>query len=1043
MTDAPSDLPTRDIDYRAAFAAASVGMAITDAATNRILDTNAAWNRATVLRREDVLGSATSSLDLRPESVAGGAGTPTHSLSARSIDAGLGGTGRILWELHGIAQPAPWTAGIQGSAADWHRSLLQNTLDGICIFDDTRSVMEVNERFAAMLGYAPADMVGMHPWDWDTEHTATDLDLRFPPSLTEGHTVETRHRRRDGTVYDAEVTLRETRIGGRTVVISVTRDITARKKAARELHEARLVRDTIQAALPGVSYALDASGRFRFWSPSFEEATGRSATDLAQCHALELFEGPDRDLIGQRMLDVFIHGQSNAEAVLVAADGRRTPYYFTGRRIELDGEPILVGAGVDISARLQAEQRLQALNEELESRVRRNTADLRASFAKLRDTEFAMESVGIGIHWVDSTNARFTHVNRYAATLLGYTQEELLQRTVADIDPNFPLPAFLEIAERIRAQGFLKFESVQQRRDGSLVPVEVTVYHQPPGDGVPPRLISFLMDISERKRAEQALHEAKAAAEAANTAKSAFLANMSHEIRTPLNAILGLNHLMQAGPLLPAQSERLRKMEVASRHLLSIINDILDLSKIEAGRLEIEAENFHLSAVIDNVASIVRESARAKNLHLEVDPDGVPLWLRGDVTRLRQSLLNLAGNAVKFTERGGIAIRARLLASEGETLRVCFEVQDSGIGLSEEQQGRLFHNFQQADNTTARKYGGTGLGLALTKRLVEMMGGEVGVTSAPGKGSTFWFTVALQNGHGPVPAQSTEETIQSAELRLREQHRGLHVLLAEDNPINAEVVTQIVHAAGLDVTVAGNGRIAFELAATRRYDLILMDMQMPEMDGIEATQAIRRIAALADMPILALTANAFAEDRRACLAAGMNDVLTKPIEPATLYRALAQWLPSSDRAIPEQKEEAGAAASPLDALRRIPGVDPDSGLRYMNGRVDRYLRILAQFAGTHGNDAARIGHLVAAGDRVAAQRLAHSLKGAAATLGMTAMAALATRIESTLKKAPDETVVDRDEALRALATELGNQWAQIDDAMRSTVPVEPLADPRR
>jgi two-component system sensor histidine kinase/response regulator len=489
---------------------------------------------------------------------------------------------------------------------------------------------------------------------------------------------------------------------------------------------------------------------------------------------------------------------------------------------------------------------------------------------------------------------------------------------------------------------------------------------------------------------------------------------------------------MQAGTVTAEQGERLKKMEVASRHLLSLINDILDLSKIEAGRLEIETGNFHLSAVLDNVASMVRQSARDKGLALEVEPNGVPLWLRGDVTRLRQSLLNLASNAVKFTEHGSVVIRALLLKSRGVNLQVRFEVEDCGIGLTPEQKKNLFKDFHQADSSTARKYGGTGLGLALTKRLVEMMGGEVGVNSTAGKGSTFWFTVALEPGHGPMPPQTRAETTHAGEMRLRETHRGTRLLLAEDNPINADVVTQIIHAAGLDVTVAENGRIALERVREQQFALILMDMQMPELDGLEATKEIRNYPSYAHTPILALTANAFAEDRRACLEAGMNDVLTKPIEPALLYKALVHWLPTRSGPVPPSLIPS-APVTGLDALRRLPGIDVDRGLSYFSGKVDRYLALLKQFAATRYDDLAGIQKLVASGEHEAAQRIAHSLKGAAGTLGLIGIAQVVTHLESQLKMKGD-TAID-DEAIIQICLELVAAWKQLQAISSATTSI--------
>ena len=783
-------------------------------------------------------------------------------------------------------------------------------------------------------------------------------------------------------------------------VLGVGHDMTDAHDQQKALSEARQVRETILDSIPGVFYAMNEHGVFTFWNRNFPQITERDEAELGQLNALELFAGSEREAVAQRIREVFVAGSSDVEAHLVTKSGKRLPYYFTGRRIQIDGKPVLVGTGIDIGPRKAAEQALQRMNKELEERVRQNTADLQATYMKLRDTQFAMDAVGIGIHWVDTESGRFIHANKVAAELLGYSLEELLQKTVSDIDPHFPPAAFREVCERLRVAGSMQFETEQMTREGRLVPVEMTIYYDAGNENSPPRLIAFMSDITRRKQIEQELREAKERADAANLAKSTFLANMSHEIRTPLNAILGLNHLMQTDPqLTPQQADRLQKMESASRHLLSIINDILDLSKIEAGRLELDYDNFHLSAVIDNVASIIRESARSKGLQLETDPDGVPLWLYGDVTRLRQALLNMASNAVKFTEQGSVAVRALLLDRQGDDLLVRFEVADTGIGLSGEQQARLFQNFQQADSSTARKYGGTGLGLALTKRLVEMMGGEVGVISQPGQGSTFWFTVRLRKGHGPLPVRPPVDYLNQTSNHPLQAYRGARILLAEDNPINIEVVQEMLHAGGFHVEVAQNGRLAVDRANEGNFDLLLMDMQMPEMDGPQAASLIRQLPGYARTPILALTANAFSEDRRICLEAGMNDVLTKPIEPAVLYQAIAHWL--TDKQAPAMRqlpEKTVSGPEPLAQLGDFPGIDVHCGLRYLNGRTDRYLALLRQFLLAHAQDTDRMDELLQQRSLAEAQRLAHTLKGAGSTLGLLEVAAAAAALDAQLKQ---------------------------------------------
>jgi signal transduction histidine kinase/ActR/RegA family two-component response regulator len=396
------------------------------------------------------------------------------------------------------------------------------------------------------------------------------------------------------------------------------------------------------------------------------------------------------------------------------------------------------------------------------------------------------------------------------------------------------------------------------------------------------------------------LEIAKDAAEAANRAKSTFLANMSHELRTPMNAIMGMTAIALRSTDNPKLRDQLGKVDQASHHLLAIINDILDLSKIEADRMTLEQVEFRLSDVLDNLTTLTRTRALEKGLLLRID---LPADLQnsiftGDPTRLGQVLLNLVGNAIKFTPQGSVEVRIEV----GETLPpdpvlLRFFVTDSGIGIAGEDQKRLFTSFEQADNSTTRKYGGTGLGLAISKRLVSMMGGEIGVNSQPGQGSTFWFSVrlnrktikpqaAIQVTTQAAPSQSNE----SAEVRLQRAHANARILLAEDEPINREILLCILQDIGLQADIAEDGLQALEQARATRYDLILMDIQMPGMNGIEVTHAIRADSVNRDTPIIAITANAFDEDRESCLAAGMHDHLGKPVDPEQLYEALLRWL---------------------------------------------------------------------------------------------------------------------------------------------------------
>nr|WP_295778732.1 response regulator [Rhodoferax sp.] len=664
--------------------------------------------------------------------------------------------------------------------------------------------------------------------------------------------------------------------------------------------------------------------------------------------------------------------------------------------------------------------------------------------------------------------------------------------------------------------------------------------------------------------------QARQKAEAATATKSAFLANMSHEIRTPMNAIIGMCHLALKTDLTPRQRDYLHKAQQSSQHLLAIINDILELSKVEAGRLELEIVEFSLERLLVKVADLLGDKAESKGLELLFDvAHDVPDALKGDALRLSQMLINYAGNALKFTDAGEIDILVRLQEQTDTRVVLRFEVRDTGIGLSDDQIGNLFHSFQQADVSTTRKYGGTGLGLSITKVLAQQMGGDVGVTSLPGKGSTFWFTVDLELGsrntrrlelqndmrgrrvlvvddventrqvlsemlswmrftastastgeaalqeiaraaaagqpydvvlldwhmpgldgaatarrlqlmplmrlpklvalthhhavevdatatlHKPVAPSRLFDTLM--ELLAGNLHtlgsksdalsgllpkalqsvRGARILLAEDNALNQQVASELLRDAGFVVDIADDGRIAFDMAmaacvAGQTYDVILMDMQMPGMDGLEATRRILASPQGDSVPIVAMTANAMASDREKCLGAGMVDFVTKPIDPSELFRVLLCWIaPRSDADPAPQKVApvvASISADPAEALPAyVEGLDQAAGLRRVMGKQHRYLAMLRTFADTQAEVPQVINQALAANDLPTATRLAHTLKGLAGNIAAGEVVRTAAVLEQALRSRAGEDV--RSALLEPMVLALTVQIAAIRKAL--------------
>lgn len=488
------------------------------------------------------------------------------------------------------------------------------------------------------------------------------------------------------------------------------------------------------------------------------------------------------------------------------------------------------------------------------------------------------------------------------------------------------------------------------------------------------------------KEATRSLEEKTAAAEAANVAKGAFLANMSHEIRTPLNAVLGMSYLALKTELNDKQRGYLSKIVLSGEHLLGLINNLLDMSKIEAGKLELDCTDFSIHGVMDRARNLLEDKARNKGLEIQVEADPrLPEVMHGDSLRLIQILVNFLDNAIKFSDSGTIQIRAALLKHTQSGCVVQWEVKDRGVGLSEIQLTRLFKPFNQADSSTTRKFGGTGLGLAISKQLAALMGGDVGATSQPGLGSTFWFTAHLSKAKHPLAAKQTggAETLDLPSVA------GLRVLLAEDNLLNQEVACAMLEDLGVAVTVAEDGQQVLDMLQSQDFDCVLMDCQMPGMDGYEATRRIRANPALQKMHVIAMTANASASDRTQCLDAGMNDYLAKPVDPVRLHAMLAFWHPD----FVASKASEQVASAEVDTDTEVDRLDVGALGKLVQHDPSRLRHLINTYLASTTDHMQGLKQAMAAHDVSQQAFWAHKIKGSAPWIGAHGLARQCERLQ--------------------------------------------------
>ncbi len=901
-------------------------------------------------------------------------------------------------------------------------------------------------------------------------------------------------------------------------------------------------------------FGLTAEGLMSFVNPAGARLLGYTPEEMVghPMHALIHYAHSDGSPFPREECQMYMttkDGQRRvvSDEVLWKKGGTSVPVEYSTTPIIKDGKVVgTVVAARDITERQKAEKRLQF-------------------------TQYAVDNAADAVFWI-RPDGGLEYANNTACKSLGYTLEEMKSMPISQVATEFDVGKLSELVEALREGNVITRETKHRTKDGRIFDAENTLYL---ADFLNQEIIvSNVKDITERKHAEAAIRKAMEAAEAATKAKSDFLANMSHEIRTPMNAIIGMSHLTLRTQLDTRQHDYVRKIQQSGQHLLGIINDILDFSKIEAGKLSVECIDFDFEKVLENVSNLISEKATGKGLELifDIEPS-ISNHLKGDPLRLGQILINFCNNAVKFTEKGEIVVRARVQEEDEAGKLVHFSVSDTGIGLTEEQMGRLFQAFEQADTTTTRQYGGTGLGLAISKQLARLMGGDVGVTSEVGKGSTFWFTARLgksdamtksvprpdlrgrhvliiddnsqarevlasmlssmtfvvdEAGSGAegvemvrkasdagtpyeiafvdwqmpgmdgieagkriralpnlvvtphlvmVTAYGREEVLKQAENNSfdnvlvkpvtasmlfdsaiqvlgeghdrvddvqaapsadLEQLRGSHVLLVEDNELNQEVAMGLLETAGMQIDLAENGLVAVRMVSEKEYDLVLMDMQMPVMDGVTATKAIRSNPRFLSLPIVAMTANAMDSDREACLQAGMVDHVAKPIDPDQMFATIKKWIkvrhPEGQAAESTSVKVEPAPAQAVTQIPEIEGVDQADGLKRVGGNSRLYRELLVKFSAKFHHADEEVDAALKSGDREAAQRTAHTVKGVAGNLGIKGIQLAAEKLEKAIR--------ENDEKLPSILKEftslLHPQVASLDRALGEVA--APLSD---
>jgi len=1021
--------------------------------------------------------------------------------------------------------------------------VIEQSPNSIIITDLDCRIEYVNDAFTRNTGYTREDVIGKNPRLLKSGKTTATVYDSMWQALTNGTTwhgefINLDRAGREQIEAAIIVPLRQPD-DSISHYVAIKEDITVRKQQENQLR--KLILAVEQS--PDSIVITDINARIEYVNDAFQRNTGYTKEEAIGINPRVLKSGRTPQSTYDDMWTTLSRGEIwRGELVNRRKDQSEYVEFANIAPIrQPDGEIThYLAIKEDITEKKAMLDELERHREHLEQLIEIRTAELNTAIHE-RDALFDAASTGI----VLLKNRIIMRCNRRMDEMLGYAfGEQIGQSTrIWFHDDNAYINAGNQIYPNILHGKIDVREMNLLRKDGSSLWCRTFSRAIDPADPTRGNVVVF-EDVTAERAATEQMRAAKTLAENAVRMKSDFLANMSHEIRTPMNAIIGMSHLAMKTELTPRQRDYMKKIQWSSQHLLGIINDILDLSKIEAGKMTVESIDFELNQVLENVIGLISEKAAAKNLELilEIDAD-VPHSLIGDPLRIGQVLINYANNAVKFTEQGNIAIRVAVARASSRELILNFSVSDTGIGLDEEQRNRLFQSFEQADSSTTRKYGGTGLGLAISRQLVSLMGGEVGVDSKLGTGSTFWFTVPLGHREGkqqqllPAPdlrgrrvlviddndharevigdmlsnmsfvvslapsglagiaeivraanagepyeivfldwqmpgldgiatarkisdsmpmnaphmvmitAYGRDEvmkaaddakiddvlikpvtssllfdtamrilgTTQTSQLRSAEHPApgtdlaaitGARILLVEDNELNQEVAMELLHQAGFLVDIADNGAIAMNMLNNqdKDYDMVLMDMQMPVMDGVTATREIRKQEKWSALPIIAMTANAMASDRDRCIDAGMNDYLVKPIDPDQLWMTLRRWI-NPLREVTLATVKPAHKQSDVVTIAPVAGLDVKAGLHHALGKEALYTSLLRKFSDGQKDFPERLAEAMTQGDLVLAERLAHTFKGLCGQIGAGELRTMAESLEQSIRnREPKEKI---------------------------------------